>query len=169
MPKRTPGQKKLPSYYQQPIEKINFRKGPELYPIGKGEQGVLMVEPYKSEILPYWKFRTPELAQTSAQKIFKLFLSYKLKKEFVGMDMSRKFLQMGFTRARRYANHPSGRKYHQKTGKVLPSGEDSQKSHSAKIFYGYYLKAREDRVYQRPKLEHQRTYEIPRSGKASEF
>ena len=27
------------------------------------------------------------------------------------MDMCRKFLEMGFTRARRYANHRSGRKY----------------------------------------------------------
>ena len=27
------------------------------------------------------------------------------------MDMCRKFLEMGFTRSRRYANHKSGRKY----------------------------------------------------------
>ena len=27
------------------------------------------------------------------------------------MDMCRKFLEMGFTRARRYANHRSGKKY----------------------------------------------------------
>ena len=27
------------------------------------------------------------------------------------MDMCRKFLEMGFTRARRYANHKDGKKY----------------------------------------------------------
>jgi hypothetical protein len=29
----------------------------------------------------------------------------------VGADMARKFLQMGYTRARRYANHQGGKKY----------------------------------------------------------
>jgi hypothetical protein len=30
----------------------------ELYRVSKGEQGVLLVEPYKSEILPHWRFKT---------------------------------------------------------------------------------------------------------------
>ena len=38
------------------FEKINFRKRPKLYRIGRGEEGVLLVEPYKSEILPFWQF-----------------------------------------------------------------------------------------------------------------
>ena len=46
---------------------LDFRRQPELYRIGKGEQGVLSVEPYKSEILPHWRFRTPEVAQASAE------------------------------------------------------------------------------------------------------
>lgn len=29
---------------------VDFRQSPELYRVGKGEQGVLMVEPYKSEL-----------------------------------------------------------------------------------------------------------------------
>lgn len=36
---------------------IDYRKHPELYKVAKGEQGVLTVEPYKSEILPHWRFR----------------------------------------------------------------------------------------------------------------
>ena len=43
-------------------------------------------------------------------KIYSMFCDYKDKQDFIGMDM-RKFLEMGFTRARRYANHPSGKKY----------------------------------------------------------
>lgn len=35
--------------YSLDFEKINFRKRPELYRIGRGEQGVLLVEPYKSD------------------------------------------------------------------------------------------------------------------------
>jgi len=34
----------------------------------------------------------------------------------VGMDMSRKFIQMGMTRAKRYANHEGGRKYEKVEG-----------------------------------------------------
>lgn len=36
----------------------DFRKQPELYRVGKGEQGVLLVEPYKSKLLPHWRFKT---------------------------------------------------------------------------------------------------------------
>jgi hypothetical protein len=97
--------------YSLDFASIDFRRHPELYVIGKGEQGVLLVEPYKSEILPHWRFKTPQIARKSANKIYKMFLDYKAKEEFVGMDMARKFLQMGYTRSRRYANHKSGRKY----------------------------------------------------------
>jgi CubicO group peptidase (beta-lactamase class C family) len=100
-----------PFDYSLDFATINFREHPELYRVGRGEQGVLLVEPYKSELLPHWRFRTPELARASAQHIHDQFLAYKAAHDFVGMDMARKFLQMGFTRARRYANHHSGRNH----------------------------------------------------------
>lgn len=59
--------------YHLDFTKIDFRKKPELYRIGVGEQGVLLVEPYKSEILPIWRFRTVDIAQESAEKIWQLF------------------------------------------------------------------------------------------------
>ena len=46
-----------------------------------------------------------------------MYLDYRDEKDFIGMDMCRKFLEMGFTRARRYANHNSGRKYKKGTKK----------------------------------------------------
>jgi hypothetical protein len=46
--------------YSLDFRAIDFRQHPELYRIGRGEQGVLLVEPYKSEILSYWKFKTPK-------------------------------------------------------------------------------------------------------------
>ncbi|WP_082444864.1 DUF4385 family protein [Chryseobacterium hispalense] len=33
---------------------VNYREHPELYKVGKDEQGVLICEPYKSEIGQYW-------------------------------------------------------------------------------------------------------------------
>lgn len=94
--------------YSLDYKNLDLRKNPKLYRIGKGEQGVLLVEPYKSEILPHWRFKTPEIARESSEKIYELFLEYKSRKDFIGMDMARKFLQMGITRSRRYANHKSG-------------------------------------------------------------
>lgn len=97
--------------YTLDFKSLDMRAHPELYRVGRGEQGVLSVEPYKSEILPHWRFRTPDIAAESADAILALYNDYKQHHDFVGMDMSRKFLQMGFTRSRRYANHRSGRKY----------------------------------------------------------
>eukprot|EP00026_Physarum_polycephalum_P016328 Phypoly_transcript_17208.p1 GENE.Phypoly_transcript_17208~~Phypoly_transcript_17208.p1 ORF type:complete len:212 (+),score=40.49 Phypoly_transcript_17208:138-773(+) len=97
--------------YSLDYKKLDCRSHPELYCIGKGEQGVLVVEPYKSEILPFWRFKTPDIARTSSEQIYGLFKKYKAEDDFVGMDMARKFLMMGWTRSRRYANHASGKKY----------------------------------------------------------
>ena len=59
----------------------------------------------------------------SSDRIYSMFCEYKRRKDFIGMDMARKFLEMGFTRARRYANHSSGRKY-ESNGRVSPCEED---------------------------------------------
>src|SRR5579871_5543630 len=98
---------------------IDYRKHPELYRIGKGEQGVLICEPYKSLLLKHWRFRTPELAEVSSQKIYRMFESFLRKKDFVGADMARKFLQMGYTHAKRYANYKGGLKYDKKKNYTL--------------------------------------------------
>ena len=145
--------------YSLDFKNIDFRRHPELYRVGKGEQGVLMVEPYKSEILPHWRFKTPAIARKSANKIYKLFLEYKANEDFVGMDMTRKFLQMGYTRSRRYANHKSGRKYEKDSKEILARDEDAIKAESAKIFYEKWKKASEDKKYLEMKKAHQMLYE----------
>ena len=145
--------------YSLDFKNIDFREHPELYRVGKGEQGVLLVEPYKSEILPHWRFKTPAIAQKSANKIYRMFLDYKSREDFVGMDMARKFLQMGYTRSRRYANHKSGRKYKEGTREVLQREEDAVKAESAKIFYEKWKKAREDKEYLELKKQHKERYE----------
>ena len=145
--------------YSLDYKNLDLRKQPEFYRVGKGEQGVLLVEPYKSEILPHWRFKTPEIARESSRKIYELFLEYKKHKDFVGMDMARKFLQMGITRARRYANHKSGRKYKKGTKEVLPIEEDKVKAESAKIFSEKYYLAKNDEVYQALMKEHKEKYE----------
>jgi Domain of unknown function (DUF4385) len=91
--------------------------------------------------------------------------------DFVGADMARKFLQMGYTRARRYANHAGGKKY---AGPVpqgqrgqsgahgrreLPrSPEDPIKAESARIFKEAWAAAKDDPDYQRQRAEHRAKY-----------
>ena len=125
---------------------IDFRKNPECYRVARGEQGVLVVEPYKSELLPLWRFKTVELAKKSAAALFEKFENYRLQKDFVGMDMTRKYIQMGFTRSRRYANHRNGRKYVGPVPKAMkgrsgahgrdiaPRSPDAEKAKTAEIF-----------------------------------
>jgi hypothetical protein len=139
----------------------NFREHPERYRVGRGEQGVFRGEPSTSELLPHWRFRTPALAETSAAYIYSQFLAYKAAGDFVGMDMARQFLQMGYTRARRYANHRSGRKYDPATSEVLPQETDwksNAKAESARIFYAHYSKVNADPDYRRAKQQHQQTF-----------
>lgn len=64
------------------------------YRIGRGEQGVLTFEPYKSELLPLWRFRTVQIAKKSSQDLWARFEAYEADDDFVGMDMARKFIQM---------------------------------------------------------------------------
>ncbi len=147
----------MPFNYDLDFDEIDFREQPELYRVGRGEQGVLLVEPYKSEILPHWRFKTPDIARESSEKIYEMFLDYKAKNDFVGMDMARKFLQMGYTRARRYTNYKGGRKYDD-DGRVKERQNDPVKAESAAIFMEKWKQARTDQEYLKMKKEHQKKY-----------
>ena len=129
------------------------------YAIARGEMGVLSFEPYKSLILPYWTFRTVPVATNSAEILWSVFQSYLERGDFVGADMTRKFIQMGMTRARRYANHKGGRKYGN-DGKILAKwdGEDvggkrKEKEETSELFKGYWRRCIEDERYGELKTE----------------
>ena len=124
--------------YELPYENLDFTDEDtnKLYRIGRGEQGVLLVRPYTNLICAHWRFKTPEIATKSANKIYSMFLDYMAHGDFVGMDMCRKFLEMGFTRSRRYANHRTGKKYDAE-GNVRPQEKDHahcKYAKSAQIF-----------------------------------
>ncbi len=157
--------------YSLDYDNLDLRAHPELYRVGRGEQGVLRVEPYKTELLPLWRFATPDLARESSAAILARFRGYLDEEDFVGADMARKFLQMGYTRARRYARHRGGRKYDgpvpdDKKGRsgshgrpeLPPDPEDPVKAESAAIFKAAWDEARADERYQHARAEHRRRY-----------
>ena len=128
--------------YKLDYKNTLFRPNDRRYRIGRGEQGVLLVRPYTDVICKHWRFKTLKEAKVSSQKIFDMYLDYRIQKDFVGMDMCRKFLEMGFTRARRYANH--------KDGKILPQEKDwatSEKAKSARRFKDFRDLVTQDEFY----------------------
>ena len=137
--------------YKLNYKQLDFtdKKVRKLYRIGRGEQGVLLVRPYTNDICKYWRFKTLKEAEESSQKIFDMYLDYRIQKDFIGMDMCRKFLEMGFTRARRYANHKDGNKY-DSNGKVKPQEKDwatSEKAKSARRFKEFRDLVTKDEFY----------------------
>ena len=137
--------------YNINYKNIMFTPNDRRYRIGRGEQGVLLVRPYTDDICKHWRFKTPEEAVVSSIKILHMYHTYKVEEDFVGMDMCRKFLEMGFTRARRYANHKDGKKYDAE-GNVKPQEPDaltSLKARSARIFKEVRDRVTSDPIYQK--------------------
>ena len=137
--------------YNIDYKNIMFTPTDTRYRIGRGEQGVLLVRPYTDDICKHWRFKTPEEAVVSSIKILHMYHTYKGEEDFVGMDMCRKFLEMGFTRARRYANHKDGKKYDAE-GNVKPQEPDaltSLKARSARIFKEVRDRVTSDPIYQK--------------------
>ena len=143
---------------------IRSAKGPvrlrQRYRMGRGEEGVLTIEPYKSELLPLWKFATPADARRSVAALYKKLVAYGKAGDFPGMDLTRKFLQMGMTRATRYARHASGRKYRPGTREELPETVDPVKAESAAIFRAAWERAKKNPTYLRLK----RAWQAPRAA-----
>ena len=140
-----------------PYDGVDLREYPEAYRIGRGEQGVFHAEPYKSELLPLWGFKDAAVAKESAEAIYERFLRYKKEGDFVGMDVARKYLQMGYTRSRRYARYSGG-------NKSRPLKEpDPVKSQAAEIFHEKWREAAEDEGYLKLKEKHRRRYRQGRS------
>ena len=127
---------------------VDLRKHPEKYRIGRGEQGVFHAEPYKGELRPLWKFKDEEAARESSEAIYRKFCEYRAEGDFVGMDVARKYLQMGWTRSMRYAKYRAGKK-------SQPLEEpDQKKLKGASIFKDLYDRARTDERYVELKERH---------------
>nr|POE72445.1 hypothetical protein CFP56_12318 [Quercus suber] len=143
------------------------------YQIARGEQGVLTFEPYKSILLPHWRFRTPAIAESSSAMLYSAFRCYVDAGDFVGADMSRKFIQMGMTRAKRYANHKGGKKYDRSAREVEKEGGErkelerskghvgmEEKEQASAIFREVWKRACADEKYLELKKEFQKEQKI---------
>jgi hypothetical protein len=134
---------------------VDFREHPEAYEVGRGEEGAFKIQPYKDELLPLWSITTLPEAREAAEAIFERFEAYREAGEFPGMDMARKYLQMGWTRSLRYAKYPGGRKYDDDGEEREPKQwYDEEKYEISQVYRKYLDRVREDPAYEAAKQAH---------------
>jgi len=139
-----------------PEHDVNFRKNPDEYEVGHGCEGVFKVQPYKDELLPLWSYADEEAARDSADALLDAFYGYLDEGDFVGADMARKYLRMGYTRAMRYAKYPGGKKYDEDGSEREPvEWADEEKRRAALVFEDAWEEAREDEPYRRMREKHE--------------
>ncbi len=132
----------------------DFREHPEEYAIGRGEQGAFKIQPYKDELLPLWTITSLEEAEEAAEAIHEKFREYRAAGEFPGMDMARKYLQMGWTRSLRYAKYPGGRKHDEDgTEREPQQWYDEEKYAISQVYREHLESVRNDEEYQRRREE----------------
>ena len=140
---------------EDPSYDVDFRERPGEYEIGRGERGAFKVQPYKDEFLPLWGIKSLSEAEEAAEAIFDRYREYRADGEFVGMDMARKYLQMGWTRGLRYAKYPGGRKRGDDGEEREPQRWYDEEKREVSLVYKEYLdRVREDDEYQRRRAEH---------------
>ena len=142
---------------------LDFREHPERYRHTPDERGAFKIEPYKSELLPLWGVATLDDAEEGAAAIHERYREYREAGEFVGMDMARKYLQMGWTRAMRYAKYPGGKKYERdddgdRVEREPQEWYDPEKREIALVYREHLDRVREDDAYERAKREHRERY-----------
>ena len=83
------------------------------------------------------------MAHDSSTILYKMFEDFLEMEDFVGADLVRKFLQMGYTRALGYGNYQKGTKYDKNKDFALneKSAGNSVKAQSAAIFYQKWKQA----------------------------
>tara|TARA_R110001583_G_scaffold7985_3_gene38871 strand:+ start:2843 stop:3496 length:654 start_codon:yes stop_codon:yes gene_type:complete len=120
---------------------INYKENPGMYRTTRDSQGVYTVMPYKKDLIKYFSFSSPKSSKESAQKIYELFESYRDKNDFIGMDMARKYLQLGYKLSKRFEKYPSGKK------SLKNESGDRAMSQSASAFRKKLIKVMKDKAY----------------------
>ena len=142
----------VPEVEDGPEYDLDFRTNPDRYRHTSDERGAFKIEPYKSELLPEWGISDRDAAEAGAEALYERYEQYRADDDLVGMDMARKYLQMGWTRAMRYAKYPGGKKYEQKDGERVerePQRYYDEEKHEIALLYKEYLdRVRDDEAYQ---------------------
>lgn len=140
--------------YEQDFTSINFRNHPERYQVGRGEQGVLLVEPNRVKSCPGGAIKTfhPQPNQLKkSTSCLRFIAGMMILLEWIWPE---NLYRWGiYTRARRYANYKGGKKYAE-DGSTRERGNDPMKAGAAAVFKKWWDKIRMDEDYLQRKREH---------------
>ena len=132
-----------------PAYDVDCRANPVAYEIGRGEESVFEVQPSRDELLDLWGYADRETADEARKAIYKRYLGYRAREEFVSMGMTRTYLHTGFTRAMRCARYPGGRKYTDDGTERGPTFRADHDEREAALIYEVWWQAVEnDETYQ---------------------
>ena len=148
----------VPEREDGPEYAVDFREHPARYRPTDDERGVFKIEPYKSELLPLWTISDLESAEDAATAIRERYREYRARGEFVGMDLARKYLQMGWTRALRYAKYPGGQKYVDDEERDPQRWYDDEKYEISQVYRDHLDAVRSDEEYERLRERHRERY-----------
>jgi hypothetical protein len=136
---------------------------PERYRHTPDERGA-----YKNRVLqgrqpPVWTVSDFAGAEAAAEAIHERFEAYRAADYFVGMDLARRDLQMGWTRALRYAKYLGRRKYERDADGDRVEREpdqwyDEEKHAVAQVYREYLDCVREDTTHRRLRDDHRERY-----------
>lgn len=129
---------------------IDYEDNPEQYESGRGEFGVWNYQPYSDRLRQHWGYDTVEQAEEDAEWLYEQFQEYVADGNYVGADMARKFLEMGWTRSMRYAKYPGG----EKDGNDPQYYHDKQKREIARIYRDYLDMVQSNSEYSRLETQH---------------
>lgn len=74
---------------------INYKLKPLMYEVTNDLGGMYICEPYKTDLLSVWKFTDIKVSKSSALKLRDMFFSYVKCGDFVGADLTKKYLKAG--------------------------------------------------------------------------
>ena len=137
---------------------LDFRAHPERYRHTGDERGAFKIQPYKRELLPLWDVTTLAGACEGAQAIHAQYRAYRAADDFVGMDLARKYLQMGWTRALRYAKYPGGTKTVDGAEREPEFWYDPEKRRISRVYRFHLDQVRTDPAYEGAKAAHSVRY-----------
>jgi hypothetical protein len=129
------------------VDETDVRADPDAYEVGRGEEGAFEYQPYKDELLDLWEITSEAAAEEGAAAIHERFREYRDADDLPGMDMARKYLQMGWTRALRYAKYPGGQKYEDGEEREPEEWYDEEKRRVSLVYKEHLDAVREDERY----------------------
>lgn len=91
------------------------------------------MQPYKDELRPHWGFKNESVAEEAVEALRGRFDEHRDQEDVVGMDMVRKDLEMGLTRAMGYAKDSDGKKYNDDGAERTPKQWVDPKKRAAAI------------------------------------